>query len=57
MRVEVKIPGGVKMHAIDERGTKYISTSIILIGQPRSYGRIMAGNVSFKYDSFNSLRR
>ena len=23
MRVEVKIPGGVKTHVIDERGTKY----------------------------------
>jgi len=23
MRVEVKIPGGVKTHAVDERGTKY----------------------------------
>jgi hypothetical protein len=24
MRVEVKIPGGVKTHAIDERGAKYV---------------------------------
>jgi ChAPs (Chs5p-Arf1p-binding proteins) len=24
MRVEVKIPGGVKTHVIDERGNKYI---------------------------------
>lgn len=26
MRVEVKIPGGVKTHVIDERGNKFITS-------------------------------